>query len=132
MANQFAGRLLAVTVSSTAVPCPQSVSISASQDLVEYYCTGDAGKQKILLGTGWTGSCTFFPEDTDFADINSFNTTTAVAVVIYPDGNASGKMKISFNAYCSTGLEVSVGSAGSSTINFAIDGDVTFAAASGS
>ncbi len=132
MADQFAGRNLAVTIASTAVPCPQSVEITASQDIAEYYCTGASGKQKILLGTGWTGSCTFFPEDNDQTDITSFNTTSPVAVTVYPDGNATGKIKITFNAYCSAGLSVQQGSPGSSTVNFMIDGDVTFGSATGS
>ena len=132
MANQFAGRNLAVSIASTAVPCPQSVTITPSQDVYEYYCTGTSGKQKILLGTGWSGSCTFFPEENDQTDITAFNTTTAVAVIVYPDGNTNGYMKITFNAFCSTGLDLSVGSAGSSTVNFMIDGDVTFGSATGS
>ncbi len=132
MGNQFAGRNLAVTIGGTAVPCPQSVTVTPSQDIYEYYCTGASGKQKILLGTAWSGSCIFFPEDNDQADITSFNTTTAAAVIVYPDGNTNGSMKITFSAYCSTGLDLSVGSAGSSTVNFMIDGDVTFGSATGS
>ena len=132
MANQFAGRNLAVTIGGTSVPCPQSAEFTPSQDIYEFYCTGASGKQKILLGTGWTGSITFFPEENDQTDIASFNTTTAAAIIVYPDGNTSGYMKITCNAYCSTGLSLSVGSAGSSTINLMIDGDVTFGSATGS
>ena len=132
MANQFAGRNLAISIDGDAVPCPQSVTLTPSQDIVEFYCTGASGKQKVLLGTAWTGSASFFPEENDQADITSFNTTTAVAVIVYPDGNTNGYMKITFNAYCSAGLDLSVGSVGSSTVNFAIDGDVTFGAATGS
>lgn len=132
MANQFAGRNLLVTIGGTTVPCPQSFEVTPSQDIAEYYCTGASGKQKILLGTAWSGSCTFFPEENDQADITAFNTTTAAAVICYPDGNVNGYTKITFNAYCSTGLGVNVGSPGSSTVTFMIDGDVTFGSASGS
>ena len=132
MGNQFAGRNLAVTIGGTAVPCPQSAEVTPSQDITEYYCTSASGKQKILLGTNWAGNCVFFPENNDQADITSFNTTTAVAVVIYPDGNVNGNMKITFDAYCSTGLGVNLGNPGSSTVNFAVDGDVTFGSATGS
>ena len=132
MSNQFAGRNLAATINATAVPCPQQVTLTPSQDVYEYYCTAAAGKQKILLGTNWTGSITFFPEENDQADIAAFNTTTAVAIIVYPDGNTSGYMKITCNAFCSTGLDLSVGSAGSSTINLIVDGDVTFGSATGS
>ncbi len=132
MANQFAGRDLAVTINGTAVPCPQSAEFTPSQDIYEYYCTGATDKQKILLGTGWSGSITFFPEDNDQTDITSFNTTTAVAVVCYPAGNTSGNIKITCNAFCSTGLSTAVGSAGSSTINLMIDGTVAFGSATGS
>ena len=132
MANQFAGRNLVVTISGTTVPCPQSVTLTPSQDVYEYYCPGASGKQKILLGTNWTGSITFFPEENDQTDITSFNTTTAAAIICYPDGNTNGYMKITCSAFCSTGLDLSVGSAGSSTINLLIDGDVTFGSATGS
>ena len=132
MADQFTGKNLAVSVGSAAVTCPQSFEINGQHDFVEFYCVGTDGKQRIYDGTNWTASCVWFPEDNDHADLTDFNNTTAGAVTVYPDGNTSGKMKITFTAYASVGLNISRGSVGSSTINFTIDGDVTFTNATGS
>lgn len=132
MANQWTGRNLAVTIDGDVVPCVQSVSLNPTQDFAEYYCPGVTGKQKVLIGSAWTGSVTFFPEDDDHVDLTSFNTDTAVAIIIYPDGNTSGKIKATCSAYCATGLETNNGSIGSATVTLNIDGAVTFAAASGS
>ena len=132
MANQFAGRNLAVTIGGTAVPCPQSFRFTSTKDIVEFWCVSATGKQKILVGTSNDAEATFFPEKTDHADITSFNSDDLEAVVVYPDGNTSGNIKITFNAYVSAGLEVSQGNPGSSSITMNIDGGVTLAAATGS
>lgn len=132
MANQWAGRNLAVTIAGTAVPCPQSLTLTPAQDFAEYYCPGTTDKQRVLIGTGWSGSLTFFPEDDDHADVTAFNTATAVAIVAYPDGNTAGKIKATFNAYCACSLDTNSGNVASATVTFTIDGAVTFAAATGS
>lgn len=132
MGDQWVGKNLALTIENAPVTCPQSFELNGQHDFVEYYCVGTDGKQKIYDGTNWTGSCTWFPENDDHADLTNFNNTTAVAVVVYPDGNTSGRIKITFNAFTSVGLNTQRSSVGSSTVNFVIDGDVTFAAATGS
>ncbi len=132
MADQFTGKNLAVSVDSVALPCPQSFEVNGQHDFVEFYCVGTAGKQRVYDGTNWTGSATFFPEDDDGTTLAGLNETTAVAIIAYPDGNTSGKIKVTFNAFCSIGLSVQRSSVGSATVNFVVDGDVTFGAATGS
>ena len=132
MADQFTGKNLAVSVDSVALPCPQSFEINGQHDFVEFYCVGTAGKQRVYDGTNWTGSATFFPEDDDHAILQGLNETTPVAVVGYPDGNTSGKIKVTFNAFTSIGLSTQRSSVGSATVSFVVDGDVTFGSATGS
>lgn len=132
MADQFTGKNLAVSIAAAAVTCPQSFEVNGQHEFIEYYCVGTDGKQRVYDGTNWTASCVWFPEDNDHADLTDFNNTTSAAITVYPDGNTSGKIKITFNAFSSVGLNVSRGSVGSSTINFVIDGDVTFTNATGS
>lgn len=132
MADQFTGKNLAITIEGDPVPCPQSFEINGAHNFVDYYCVGTAGKQSIHDGTAWTASCTFFPEDDEDEELADFNNTTAVAIVVYPDGNATGKIKMTFNAYTSVGLNVARGSVASATVNFAIDGGVTITNATGS
>lgn len=132
MGDQWSGKNLAVTVDSVALPCPQSFEINGSHDFVEYYCVGTAGKQRIYDGTNWTGSATFFPENDDGTVLNGLNETTAVAIVAYPDGNTSTYVKVTFSAFCSVSLSTQRSSPGSATVNFIVDGDVTFGAATGS
>lgn len=131
MADQFTGKNLAITIEGDAVPCPQSFEVNGSHNFVDYYCVGTAGKQTIFDGTSWNASCTFFPESDEDEELLDFNNTTAVAIIVYPDGNTSGNIKITFSAYTSVGLNVQRGSVASATVNFAIDGAVTFGAATG-
>ena len=126
MADQFTGKNLSITIDGDAVTCPQSFEINGQHDFVEFYCVGTAGKQRVYDGTNWTASVTWFPEDNDHADITDFNNTAAVAVLAYPDGNTAGKIRVSFSAFSSVGLSTQRSSVGSSTVNFVIDGDVTF------
>jgi hypothetical protein len=132
MADQWTGKSLAVSVDSVSLPCPQSFEISGQHEFVEYYCVGTAGKQRVYDGTNWTGSSTFFPEDDDYTILSGLNETTAIAVIAYPDGNTSGKIKVTFNAFCSVGLTTQRSSVGSATVTFTVDGDVTFGSATGS
>ena len=133
MAAQWTGKNLAITIDGDPVTCPQSFEVSGSHEFVEYYCVGTAGKQRVHDGTNWTASCTWFPENDDHADLTDFNNTAAVAaVIVYPDGNTSGNIKITFNAYTSVSLSTQRSSVGSSTITFVVDGDVTFGSATGS
>lgn len=132
MADQFTGKNLALTIEGDPVTCPQSFEVTSNFDFLEYYCVASSAKQRILNGTDWTASAVWFPEFDDHADLTDFNNTTAVAIVVYPDGNTTGNIKITFNAFTTAGLNVSRGSVGSSTINFIIDGDVTFGSATGS
>ena len=126
MADQFTGKNLSVTIDSDAVTCPQSFEINGQHDFVEFYCVGTAGKQRVYEGTNWTASVTWFPEDNAHPHITDFNHTAAVAVLAYPDGNTAGKIRVSFSAFSSVGLSTQRSSVGSSTVNFVIDGDVTF------
>ena len=132
MADQFTGKNLAITIEGDPVPCPQSFEVNGQHDFVEYFCVGTDGKQRIHDGTNWSASCTFFPEYDDGATIADFNNTSAVAIIVYPDDNTAGKIKITFNAYTSVGISTQRGSPGASTVNFVIDGAVTFGAATGS
>ena len=116
----------ALTVGGTAVPCPQSIDLTPSKEMFEFYCPTASGKQKIVLGTNWTGSITFFPDKDDFAEINAFNGNELLGVTAYPSGTAAG-MKITLNAYVSTGLSAPATSAGSATINLDVNGVPTFA-----
>ncbi len=132
MADQFTGKNLALTIEGDAVPCPQSFEVNGSHDFVEYYTVGTDGKQRIHDGTNWNATCTFFPENDDDEELLDFNNTTAVACIVYPDGNTSGKMKITFTAYTSVAQSTSRGSVASATVTFNTDGAVTFGAATGS
>lgn len=132
MGDQWVGKNLAITIDGDPVTCPQSYELNGQHDFVEYYCVGTDGKQKVYDGTNWTASNVWFPENDDHADLTDFNNTTAVAVVVYPDGNTSGRIKITYNAFTTVSLSAQRSSPGSSTINHIIDGDVTFAAATGS
>lgn len=132
MGDQWVGKNLALTIDGDPVTCPQSFSLNGKQDFVEFYCPATDGKQKVYDGTNWDGSCVWFPENDDHADLTDFNNSTAAAVIVYPDGNTSGRIKITFSAYTAISLDTQRSSPGSSTITFNIDGDVTFAAATGS
>lgn len=127
MADQFTGKNLVVTIGAVTLTCPQSFEVSGQHEFVEYYCTASADKQKIYDGTSWTASATFFPEDNDHADLTALTSATAVACSVYPDGNSSGKIAVTFNAFPSMSSSVQRGSPGSATVNLIIDGDVTFA-----
>lgn len=118
-----------LTVGGTAVPCPQSLDLSPTNEIFEYYCPTATGKQKIVYGTNWSGSAMFFPDNDDHAEMVSFNSTSLLGVTAYPAGTAAGNMKITFTAYCSAGLSVPITSAASATINFDVSGVPTFAAA---
>lgn len=126
MADQFSGKNLALTIGGVTVTCPQSFEVTSNFDFLEYYCVASSAKQRVLNGTDWTASCVWFPENNDQTDISDFNNTATAAVVVYPDGATAGNIKITFDAYSTCGLNTSRGSVGSSTINFIIDGDVTF------
>ena len=132
MGDQWTGKNLAITIDGDPVTCPQSFEINGQHDFVEFYCPGTDGKQKVYDGTNWTASNVWFPENDDHADLTDFNNTTPVAIVAYPDGNTSGRIKITFNAFTSVNLGTQRSSVASSTITYVIDGDVTFAAATGS
>jgi len=132
MADQFTGKNLALTIEGDAVPCPQSFEVTSNHDFVEYFTVGTDGKQRIHDGTNWSATCTFFPENDDDEELADFNNTTAVACIVYPDGNTSGKIKITFNAYTSVAQSTSRGSVGSATVTFNIDGGVTITNATGS
>ena len=129
MADQWTGRNLAVTVGAVTLTCPQSFEVSGQHEFVEFYCTAADGKQRIYDGTNWTASATWFPENDDHADLAALDSATAVAVIAYPDGNTTGKIKVTFNAFPSVALTTQRSSAGSSTVTLTVDGDVTFAAA---
>lgn len=126
MADQFTGKNLALTIEGDSVTCPQSFEVNGQHEFIEYFCVGTDGKQRVYDGTNWTASCVWFPEDNDYADLTDFNNTAAVAILVYPDGNTAGKTRVSFSAFSSVSLTTSRGSVGSSTINFIIDGNVTF------
>jgi hypothetical protein len=126
MADQFTGKNLAITIEGDPVTCPQSFEVNGQHEFVEFYCVGTAGKQRTFDGTNWTASCTWFPEDNDHADLTDFNNVAPVAILVYPDGNTAGKIRVSFSAFSSVGLTTQRSSVGSSTVNFIIDGDVTF------
>lgn len=126
MGDQWSGKNLVVTIEGDTVPCPQSFEVQGSHDFVEFYCVGTAGKQRIYDGTNWTGSVTYFPENTDHANITDFNNSVPVAILGYPDGNTAGRVRVSFNAASSVSLSTQRSSVGSVTVNFVIDGDVTF------
>lgn len=117
----------ALTIGGTAVPCPQSLDLTPSKEMFEYYCSGATGKQKIVLGTNWSGSINFFPDKDDFAELNAFNTNNLLAVTAYPSGTAAGGTKITLSAYVSTGLSTPATSAGSATISLNVNGEPTFA-----
>ena len=126
MADQFTGKNLAVTIGAVTLTCPQSFEVNGAHEFVEYYCTAAAGKQRVYDGTNWTASATFFPEDNDHADLAAMNSATAVSCTVYPDGNTSGKIKITFSAFPSIALSTQRSSVGSATVNLIVDGDVTF------
>lgn len=133
MGTKFAGKNLAITVGGTALNCPQSFDVDSDLEFIEFYCVGTAGKQRIPDGVSWSASATFFPDNDDASDIAGLlNDDTAVAVVVYPDGNTASNIKITFNAFSAPGLSVNRGSVASGKVKFVVSGDVTFAAATGS
>lgn len=117
-----------LNVGGTTVPCVQSIDLTPTKEIFEFYCSTATGKQKQVYGENWSGSAVFFPDKDDHAELTAFNTGNLLGVTAYPTGTASG-MKITFNAYCSTGLSVPITASASATINFDVSGVPTFAAA---
>lgn len=132
--DKSAGANLAITIGGTALSCPQSFKVSPTSKFVEYECPGAAATQRVFVSRSWDGSAMDYVDNDDLDKLNAWNASPGVdqAVVIYPDGNVSGKTKIAFSAFIDAGLEGGMGNIGSSPIQFTIDGTVTLTAASGS
>ena len=99
--NKYTGALLAVSVAGTALEqaIVKAVTISESKDVHD--STGGGGGSKEFLGgeQSATLSLDLWASDKD-ADVRTkFDLTDddGVAIIVYPKGNTSGQIKISFS-----------------------------------
>lgn len=132
--DKFAGANLAATIGGTALNCPQSFRVVPTSKFVEYECPGASGTQRVFVARNWEASMVDYIDNDDHTKLNAWNAAagTVQAVVIYPDGNVSGKTKITFDAYPDAGIEGGMGNIGSSPISLTVNGGVTLASATGS
>jgi len=133
--EKYAGPNLAVTIGGTAVVCPQSFSFTPTDQFVEYNCPGAAGVQRQWTARSWAASLAYLPNNNSHDILGFFNATPGVTkeVIVYPDGNTSGLTKVTANCYVAVGMELgSYGAVGSAPVSLVVDGEPTFANATGS
>ena len=109
--NKYTGADLALSVGGSTVEqaVVRSVSISESKDVHD--ATGGGGGPKEFIGGEQSGtvSVDLWSSDKDADVRNLFDLTDddGVAVIVYPKGNSSGQISISFSAIW-TGIEEGV------------------------
>jgi hypothetical protein len=109
--NKYTGADLALSVGGSAVEqaVVRSVSISESKDVHD--TTGAGGGPKEFLGGEQSGTLSVdlwsSDKDADVRDLFDLTDDDGVAVIVYPKGNSSGEISISFSAIW-TGIEEGV------------------------
>ncbi|HEX9595748.1 MAG TPA: hypothetical protein VF982_02620 [Anaerolineales bacterium] len=100
--NKYTGADLALSVGGTAVEQAvlRSVTISESKDVHD--ATGGGGGAKEFLGGEQSGTVAIdlwsSDDDADVRDLFDLGDDDGAAVVVYPKGNSSGQISISFSA----------------------------------